>query len=67
MSIAMQNQIRELEGVIARAVRRIDQLEETVRGFTDPPVNIRIPPFPQILRRMGYTPPDDGSCETPNA
>lgn len=63
----MLNRIADLEGLVAQLSLDISEIQAQIRGFTEPPPDIEIPPFPRVLRRMGYKPPDGGSIEKANA
>ncbi len=67
MSIALEQRVVALERLSQSQAAEIQALQEQIRGFTEPPPDIVIPPFPRTLLRMGYKAPDDGSREKVHA
>jgi len=67
MSLRLETKMAALESRADAQDAEIKELRRLLEALSEPELNVIVPAFPKILRKMGYKPPDDGSPEAHHA
>jgi hypothetical protein len=66
MSLKMEARVLDLEAGFKAQAFEIKELRALIQSFVEPELHVVVPPFPAILKRMGYMNPNDGSLSVRN-
>jgi len=64
MSLQMEARVLWLETATKAQAAEIKALRKQLHDFLEPELHVVLPPFPAILKKMGYMNPNDGSPST---